>query len=208
MVLEPSCATVLRDEALGLFPDRADAKRLAQQTFLLSEFLQKKLPAYTPPQLARKALVHGHCHHKAIMRFTDERSVLDATGLDVEELASGCCGMAGSFGFEADKYEVSAAVGERHLLPKVRAAAESTLIVADGFSCREQIAQLTDRRALHLAEVLAAAQRDELPSQGAPESTIITRRAAAIRRSKLEAAAVLGGAAVTAGALLWWWRQR
>jgi hypothetical protein len=91
------------------------------------------------------------------MKFKDEHSVLRKMGLDYEMLDSGCCGMAGSFGFEASHYDVSVAVGERVLLPAVRNADEDTLIIADGFSCREQIAGLTDRGALHLAQVLQMA---------------------------------------------------
>jgi FAD/FMN-containing dehydrogenase/Fe-S oxidoreductase len=157
VVLEPSCAAVFRDELRNLFPDDPRALKLSQQTFLLSEFLEKKAPDFHPPPLPRKALLHGHCHHKSIMRMTDEESVLRKLGLDVYSPAAGCCGMAGSFGFEHDKYDISVAIGELELLPAVRAASPNTLIVADGFSCREQISQCTDRRALHLAEVLRMA---------------------------------------------------
>src|SRR5207237_4894111 len=116
------------------------------------------------PRMAARALVHGHCHQKAIMGMEGEQSVLRAMGVEAELPDAGCCGMAGAFGFEKDKYEVSMAVGERVLLPAVRGAEDATLIVADGFSCREQIAQGTPRRVLHLAEVVqrayAAAARE------------------------------------------------
>ena len=161
VVLEPSCATVFRDEMLNLFPKDERARRLSQQTFLLSEFLEKKAKNFSPPKLARKAIVHGHCHHKSIMRMTDEESVLRKMGIDFETPAPGCCGMAGAFGFEKEKYDVSVAIGELELLPAVRRASAETLIIADGFSCREQIAQCTNRRALHLAEVIQMAARDE-----------------------------------------------
>ena len=105
--------------------------------------------------------MQGHCHHNAIMKIRDEQAVLAKLGLDVEVLDSGCCGMAGSFGFEKDHYDVSIKVGERVLLPAVREAAEDTLIIADGFSCREQIAQTTDRRALHLAQVIQMAMHQD-----------------------------------------------
>src|SRR5262249_45606324 len=105
----------------------------------------------------RRAIVHGHCHHKALMRMDAERSVLENLGLEVQMLDAGCCGMAGAFGFEKEHYDVAMQVGERVLLPAVRGAPRDTLIVADGFSCREQIAQSSDRRALHLAEVLRLA---------------------------------------------------
>jgi Fe-S oxidoreductase len=154
VVLEPSCASVFRDELRNLFPLDARAIKLRSQTFLLSEFLERHAPGYTPPQLSGKILLHGHCHHKSIMGIGDEESLLKKTGADLQSIDSGCCGMAGPFGFEKDKYEVSQAVGERVLLPAVRNTPENALIVSDGFSCREQILQATGRRALHLAEAL------------------------------------------------------
>jgi Fe-S oxidoreductase len=162
--LEPSCVSVFRDEMPNLMAHNKDAERLSQQTFLLSEFLVKKAN-YHPPQLKRKALVHGHCHHKSILKFDSEQELLQRTGLDFQVLDSGCCGMAGSFGFEAEKYEVSVKVGERVLLPTVRNAGPDTLIISDGFSCCEQIQGLAGRRALHIAEVLQMAIREE---QGKP----------------------------------------
>lgn len=160
VVLEPSCAAVFRDELLNLFPNDERAYRLSQQTFLLSEFLEQKATHFRLPKLARKALVHGHCHHKSIMRMTDEESVLRKVGIDFQTPAPGCCGMAGSFGFEQDKYQTSLAIGELELLPAVRKASSDCLIVANGFSCREQIRQCTNRQALHLAEVIQMAARD------------------------------------------------
>jgi FAD/FMN-containing dehydrogenase/Fe-S oxidoreductase len=154
VVLEPSCASVFRDELHNLFPTDARAERLRKQTFLLSEFLEKHAPGYQPSRLPRRVLLHGHCHQKALMKMTAEESLLRKMGTDLQLLDSGCCGMAGPFGFEKDKFQVSQAVGERVLLPAVRNAAPDTLIVSDGFSCREQIAQGTGRRAIHLAEAL------------------------------------------------------
>ena len=139
----------------NLLPHDEDAKRLGKQIFTLAEFLERR--GYEPPVLYRKAIVHGHCHHTSVMKMDPDEKLLTKLGLDFEILDSGCCGMAGSFGFEADHYEVSVAAGERVLLPAVRSATEDTLVIADGFSCREQIAQLTDRRALHLAQVLRLA---------------------------------------------------
>jgi Fe-S oxidoreductase len=124
---------------------------------LLSEFLVQKAKDFRLPKLPRRALVHGHCHHKSIMKMTDEETVLREMGVDFYSPAPGCCGMAGSFGFEKDKYAISMAVGELELLPAVRQTAADSLIVADGFSCREQIAQGTGRHALHLAEVIRMA---------------------------------------------------
>ncbi|OLD20065.1 MAG: FAD-binding oxidoreductase [Acidobacteriales bacterium 13_1_40CM_3_55_5] len=168
VVLEPSCASVFRDELRNLFPADPRATRLRAQTFLLSEFLENHAPGFRPPQLSKKVLLHGHCHHKALMKMKDEESLLRKAGADLQSLDSGCCGMAGSFGFEKDNYNVSLALGERVLLPAVRQAAPETLIVSDGFSCREQILQTTGRKALHLAEVLqlaldAHALRSERP---------------------------------------------
>ena len=152
VVLEPSCASVFRDELCNLFPGDERAQRLRQQTFLLSEFLERH--HYQPPQLGQKILLHGHCHQKAIMKMTDEEALLRKMSPEVRTLDSGCCGMAGPFGFEKGKYAVSQAIGERVLLPAVRNADKDTVIVTDGFSCREQILQGTGRRPLHLAEVL------------------------------------------------------
>ena len=154
VVLEPSCAAVFRDEMLNLFPKNELAQRLSEQTFLLSEFLRRKGDRFRLPKLDRKAIMHGHCHHKSIMKMTDEEEVLRVLGIDFETPAPGCCGMAGSFGFEREKYDTSIAIGELELLPAVRQAPEDYLIIADGFSCREQIAQCTGRHALHLAEVI------------------------------------------------------
>ncbi|HEY7318488.1 MAG TPA: FAD-binding and (Fe-S)-binding domain-containing protein, partial [Candidatus Binatia bacterium] len=144
VVLEPSCASVFRDELTNLFPHDPDARRLREQTFLLNEFLEKKAPGFRPPALERKALLQGHCHQKAVMSMEHERSLLSKIGLELTMPESGCCGMAGSFGFEeGDRYDVSVRCGERVLFPGVRQATPETLIVADGFSCREQIRQGT-----------------------------------------------------------------
>ncbi len=154
IVMEPSCAAVFRDEMLNLFSKNELARRLSEQTFLLSEFLRRKSDHFRLPPLNRKAIVHGHCHHKSIMKMTDEEEVLGNLGVDYEQPAPGCCGMAGSFGFEKEKYETSIAIGELELLPAVRKAPDDYLIIADGFSCREQIAQCTGRKTMHLAEVI------------------------------------------------------
>ncbi len=154
VVLEPSCASVFRDELRSLFPSDERAGKLRAQTFLLSEFLERHAPGFSPPQLERSVLVHGHCHHKALMKMTDEESLLKKMGATVAMPDAGCCGMAGPFGFEAKKFDVSMAIGERVLLPAVRNASTDTLIVADGFSCREQIEQATGRKPIHLAEAI------------------------------------------------------
>ena len=161
VVLEPSCASVFRDELRNLFPTDARAMKLRSQTFLLSEFLEHHAPSFRPEQLPRKVLLHGHCHHKALMKMDDESSLLSKMGVDLQLIDSGCCGMAGSFGFEKDKFEMSQAIGERVLLPAVRKASPDTLIVSDGFSCREQIRQTTGRQAIHLAEAMQLALHRE-----------------------------------------------
>src|SRR5579862_5276612 len=157
IVLEPSCASVFRDELCNLFPSDPLADQLRRQTFLLSEFLERYAPDYQPPRLERKVVLHGHCHQKAVMKMGHAESLLRQMGADLTSLDAGCCGMAGPFGFEREKYEVAQAIGERVLLPAVRAAGADTLIVTDGFSCREQVFQSTGRRAWHLAEVMKLA---------------------------------------------------
>ena len=154
VVLEPSCASVFRDELTNLLPNDPRAAKLRDQTFLLSEFLVKHAPDYKPPQLDEKILVHGHCHHHATFGMADEMKLLRATGADVQLLDSGCCGMAGPFGFEADKFTVSQTLGERVLLPAVRNNPKA-ILVTDGFSCGEQITQNTNAKPMHLAELLA-----------------------------------------------------
>jgi FAD/FMN-containing dehydrogenase/Fe-S oxidoreductase len=156
--LEPSCASVFRDELLNFFPEDERARRLAQQTWLFAEGLAQFAPEWrpVPREDAEPVIVHGHCHHKALGKMDAEVTLLRATGAEVRLLDSGCCGMAGPFGFEREKYAVSQHLGERVLLPAVRGAGANSRIVTDGFSCREQIAQGTDRRAVHLAEILVA----------------------------------------------------
>jgi len=206
--LEPSCVAVFRDELVNLFPHDERAQALSRQTFLLSEFLETNAKDFPLPQFNRKALLHGHCHHKSIMKMTAEEAVLRRLGIDFQSPAPGCCGMAGSFGFEAEKYDISAAIGELELLPAVRKAPPDWLIVADGFSCREQIAQGTNRHALHLAEVLQmalAANGDggHGPEYGAySESAHAGRREAAVFRSMTRAG--MGLAAFVAGGTLLW----
>jgi FAD/FMN-containing dehydrogenase/Fe-S oxidoreductase len=161
IVLEPSCASVFLEELRNFYPASERAKRLARQTYLLADFLAAHAPGWKPPSLAnRKIVLHGHCHHKAVFNMKAERKLLEQTGAHVTIPDSGCCGMAGPFGFERDKYTVSQTLGERVLLPAVRAADRDTVIVTDGFSCREQIAQGTSRKAVHVAEVLAEATAD------------------------------------------------
>jgi FAD/FMN-containing dehydrogenase/Fe-S oxidoreductase len=200
VVLEPSCASVFRDELHNLFPNDETAQRLRSQVFLLSEFLEQKAPHLEFPQLGREALVQGHCHHKSVLKLDDEKLILERLGLECDFLTSGCCGMAGSFGFEKDKYDVSVDIGERVLLPTVRKAALSTLIIADGFSCREQIGQLSSRNALHLAEVIDQAFAGDKHAETYPEGKVVGERRQSRRKARWQA---FGGLfVVVAGAVL------
>jgi Fe-S oxidoreductase len=155
--LEPSCASVFKDELLELFPADPRALRMSQQVWLLADFLAANAPNSNAGRLTGvQILLHGHCHHKAVFGGPDsEIALLRQAGAVIEQTQAGCCGMAGPFGFAADKFEVSKAIAQEGLLPAVNAAAPETIIVADGFSCREQIAQLGHRKALHFAEILA-----------------------------------------------------
>ena len=114
-------------------------------------------PNYQPPSLPGQSIIlHGHCHQKSLMKMNSEVELLRRTGAEVQLLDSGCCGMAGPFGFEREKFEVSQTLAERVLLPAIRQADPRTILVMDGFSCREQIVQNSSRQALHLAQVLAS----------------------------------------------------
>jgi len=202
--LEPSCIAVFRDELCNLFPRDERAQRLSRQTFLLSEFLENYKNLIPLPRLERKAIVHGHCHHKSVLKMKAEEAVLSRMGLDCHAPAAGCCGVAGSFGFENDKYDVSMAIGELELLPAVRQAPPDWLVIANGFSCREQIAQGTDRQALHLAEILQMAMREGPtgPEGSYPELRVVREREEAVRGSMKRASLALAG--VAAGSALLW----
>jgi Fe-S oxidoreductase len=202
VILEPSCYAVFKDELVNLLPNNQDAHRLKQQTYVLAEFLDTHAPDFQVPRLYRKALAHGHCHQKALIKMTAEEKVLNAMGVDVDVLDSGCCGMAGAFGFEAEHYDTSLKVGELVLVPAVRAAAKDTLLVADGFSCREQISQTTDRHALHLAQVLQMAMHDGArgPSGAYPERKYVTPTPRSI--SPWASLAAIAGFALVVAAVL------
>jgi len=157
LFLEPSCASVFRDELPELFPKDPRAKRLREQIWLLADWLAAQAPDFAADTLqGAHILVHGHCHHKAVFGGPQsEIEILRRAGATVEAIQAGCCGMAGPFGFEAGKFDISKTIAEDGLLPAVRAAGPTTILVADGFSCREQIQQLGHKQALHFAEVLA-----------------------------------------------------
>jgi Fe-S oxidoreductase len=156
VMLEPSCASVFRDELINFFPTDERALLLSRQTRMLSEFVAANPGHWQPPDLTgRKLIVQGHCHQKSLMTMKDEMKLMNSTGAEVTLLDSGCCGMAGPFGFEADHFDVSQTLAERVLLPAVRGATAADILVSNGFSCREQIAQNSERRAVHVSEVLA-----------------------------------------------------
>lgn len=207
IVLEPSCAAVFRDEMLNLLSDNEDAKRLAHQVRLLPEFVNEHRERFMLPARGGRVLYHAHCHQKAIFGTEADHAVIQSLADDLDAPDTGCCGMAGSFGFEADHYDISMKVGERVLLPAVRAAEAGTVIVADGFSCREQIAQGTGRQAIHSAELIRAAQRGAAVSKGHayPEQAVVVDHAAetAPRVAAYGAAALVAAGAALGAAGLW-----
>jgi FAD/FMN-containing dehydrogenase/Fe-S oxidoreductase len=154
--LEPSCILTYRDELPKLFPKDPRARMLAEHSFMLDEFLAREAPSYVPPPLKARALVHGHCHQKAIAGMDRETALLKRVdGLDFRVLDAGCCGMAGAFGYEANHYEMSRALAERVLVPAIKAAGPDTIVISDGFSCRSQVRHFCPgTRVMHLAQVL------------------------------------------------------
>ncbi|MBC2904734.1 FAD-binding and (Fe-S)-binding domain-containing protein [Streptomyces cupreus] len=200
VVLEPSCATVFRADAPELMPEDPQVRRLADMTKTLAEvLLDRAQDSWRPPHLARTAVVQPHCHQHAVLKFDADTELMRWAGIDADVLDVGCCGLAGNFGFERGHHELSMRIGELGLLPAVREAAPSALVVADGFSCRTQIEQGgTGRRAMHLAEALAIgldgpAPADHPEKLGAPRET---PRPADARRA---AAATATGALAAAG---------
>ncbi|WP_339130027.1 FAD-binding and (Fe-S)-binding domain-containing protein [Streptomyces sp. f51] len=165
VVLEPSCAAALRTDLPELLPGDPRAARLAAAVTTFAEALERHAPHWTPPRLDRPATGQTHCHQHAVLGDAAERRLRDAAGL-TGTLAGGCCGLAGNFGFEKGHEEVSRACAEERLLPAVRAAGADAVILADGYSCRTQLAQLSDRRGRHLAEVLAEALDDRARKDG------------------------------------------
>jgi Fe-S oxidoreductase len=210
VVLEPSCASVFKEELINLLPHDQDALRLNKLVTPLGDFLNG-LEGWVAPRLEREILVHGHCHHKALLKMDGVMKAIKATGADADFIDAGCCGMAGAFGFEAgEHYDVSVKAGELALLPAVRDAKPETIIIGDGFSCREQIAQTTDRQALHLADVLWLGLRygPAGPPGDRPELAAMPDARTAAERAKsdgvllLTAALVCGGLAIAAIRLL------
>ena len=156
--LEPSCILTFKDEYLSLLPNDDRAKEVANAAITFEEFVMDK-DVRGEFKLAfkavdKKVLLHGHCHQKALVGTEPVRKVLEMVGFEVDEVDSGCCGMAGSFGYEKEHYEISMAMAERRLLPAIRAASEDSLVVASGTSCRAQILHGAGHQALHTAQVL------------------------------------------------------
>jgi len=154
VVLEPGCLSVFKDEMAKLLPDSPFAAKLSKQVVSLGEILQAR--GWKPGRIGGKALLHGHCHQKALGGTGADLALLEAAGIETSAPDTGCCGMSGAFGFRPETYETSVQIANLSLLPKVKATTPETLIVANGFSCREQIEDLAGRETLHLAEVLAA----------------------------------------------------
>jgi FAD/FMN-containing dehydrogenase/Fe-S oxidoreductase len=213
VVLEPSCWAAFQDELPGMLFGDEDAKRLKTLTFTLSDFLRKMAPHYVIPQMPRNAVVHGHCHQKALDALNDkefgklfaEKEIFKKIGIEDKYPDAGCCGMAGAFGYERENghYEVGVAAGERVLLPEVRNAASEDLIIADGFSCQEQIEQQTDRSALHMAQVLQLAIHQNAICER-PEARVVAKRRQQLQLATRHTAVALGlglAAGLLAGAL-------
>ncbi|MFI6930788.1 FAD-binding and (Fe-S)-binding domain-containing protein [Streptomyces sp. NPDC050287] len=164
--LEPSCTAVFRSDAAELFPGDHDVRRLRDQTVTLAELLTEHSPGYEPPHVpdrSARAVAQVHCHQHAVLDWSADEQLLHRAGVDVERLESGCCGLAGNFGFERGHLDVSRASAERVLLPRLRQEAPETVVLADGFSCRTQIHEFDSggHEAVHVAELLASA----LPSE-------------------------------------------
>lgn len=155
--LEPSCTAALRSDLPELLDGNADARVIARSTVTLAELLVHRAPDWQPPQVEATSISQTHCHQHATSGFGADSALLRRMGVDNTTLDSGCCGLAGNFGFERGHYDVSVAAGEQVLLPAVRSAAPDTHILADGFSCRTQIAQQTDRTGTHFAQLIARA---------------------------------------------------
>ena len=202
--VEPSCIAAFRDELPNMMPHDEDARRLSKNTLTLAEFRVNEAENYEPPKLERKVIVHGHCHQKATVGLGAEQELYEKMGLGYEVLDSGCCGLAGSWGFEEDKHDLSMKIGERRLLPAARNAEVDTILLADGFSCKTQIDHGTDRRALHTAQVIkmaldhgtGGASRDEHPESEYPDVVLDGKS------PDLKTAAALAGM-VMVGAVAW-----
>ncbi len=203
--LEPSCTAVFRSDAPDLFPEDPDVARLRDQTRTLAELLMDETPEWRPPQLGDRwgrAIAQVHCHQHAIMGWEADRELLEQAGVDTEQLASGCCGLAGNFGFTKGHGEVSEACAEQAMLPRIREADGETVVLADGFSCRTQAHDLDSggREGVHLAELLAGGlrTRPEEADPRRPEEVLAPRVTPPSRIAALTALAVSGAAVALA----------
>jgi Fe-S oxidoreductase len=197
--LEPSCTAVFRSDAAELFPDDQDVHRLRDHTLTLAELLTEHTPGWRPPALRRPVLTQVHCHQHAVMGWDADAKLLADAAAQPEHLETGCCGLAGNFGFQPGHGDVSRACAERALLPRLREASPGAVILADGFSCRTQIHELDSggREAMHLAELLATAGNLDYHH---PERTAAPRPAPP--HPAVKAAALAGiGTALTAAAV-------
>jgi Fe-S oxidoreductase len=200
--LEPSCTAVFRADAPELLPENHDIARLRDQTVTLSELLLDRTPGWTPRSVRADvhALAQVHCHQHAITGWEKDQELLATAGVSVEQLHSGCCGLAGNFGFEPGHLDVSKACAEQVLLPAVRAADPETVILADGFSCRTQIHELSDRDGIHLAELLAGVL--DLDSNGPADLTTAQRPAEPARWARITATATSAVVGLSVGGWL------
>jgi Fe-S oxidoreductase len=200
--LEPSCTAVFRSDAAELFPTDQDVHRLREHTVTLAELLTEHTDGWQPPRVGGegrqvKALAQVHCHQHAVLGWDADQRLLEAAGVDVEHLESGCCGLAGNFGFTAGHGEVSEAIAEQVLMPRLRKEPRSTVTLADGFSCRTQVHELDSggHEGVHLAELLASAYRDA-PVDGL---TLGARRPAVPSAAARASAVGAAGVAAVAG---------
>jgi Fe-S oxidoreductase len=202
--LEPSCTAVFRADAAELFHDDQDVQRLKTATVTLAELLRNHTPGWQPPRLDRDAVIQVHCHQHAVMGNQADLALMRDMGMRPEQLDSGCCGLAGNFGFQPGHLDVSEACGERVLLPRVRESDVDTVVMADGFSCRTQLHELDSggRDGAHLAEVLLAAQRGDPAAAGERPERAYARRPAEPSRMARAAALASAGAVASGVAVL------
>ncbi|GGL93064.1 FAD-binding and (Fe-S)-binding domain-containing protein [Nakamurella endophytica] len=199
--LEPSCTAVFRSDMSELFPDDLDARRLAGAVVTFGELLADHSPGWEPPQLAADAMVQVHCHQHAVLGNGPDMELMRRMGMRPDHLDSGCCGLAGNFGFQPGHLDVSRDCAERVLMPAIRGADDETLVLADGFSCRTQIHQMdgNGREGLHLAEVVRAALAGNDSPIRRPEKAWAQRP---VEPGPLRSAAALAGAGAGAAVLL------
>jgi Fe-S oxidoreductase len=158
VVCEPSCASALNDDLADLVDDDTLAVQLQQQVMMIDVFLAKEIDAGNLNRsfeaVGENILIHGHCHQKALYSTKGMKTIFSKTGKTVKEIPSGCCGMAGSFGYEKEHYDISQKIGEEILFPAIRSMKEGTVVVANGFSCRHQIQHFTGVKAKHWVETI------------------------------------------------------